>query len=104
VLLRHNDVFDAAVVGTPHRRWGEQVTALVQLREDATATEDDLREHTRGLISNYKVPKKYLLVTEIPRTPVGKIDYPANSALATEHLRVMQAHARSDTSTKPDRP
>jgi acyl-CoA synthetase (AMP-forming)/AMP-acid ligase II len=104
VLLRHNDVFDAAVVGTPHGRWGEQVTALVQLREGATATEDDLREHARGLISNYKVPKRFLLVTEIPRTPVGKIDYPANAALATEHLRVMQAHARSDTSRKPYRP
>jgi acyl-CoA synthetase (AMP-forming)/AMP-acid ligase II len=75
VLLRHNDVFDAAVVGTPHERWGQQVTALVQLREGATATEDDLREHTRGLISSYKAPKRFLLVTEVPRTPVGKIDY-----------------------------
>ncbi len=33
VLLRHDDVFDAAVVGTPHERWGQQVTALVQRRD-----------------------------------------------------------------------
>src|SRR3546814_7154328 len=36
VLLRHEDVFDAVVVGTDHERWGQQVTALVQRREDST--------------------------------------------------------------------
>jgi len=86
VLLRHDDVFDAAVVGTPHERWGQQVTALVRLRAGATATEDDLRGHARGLISNYKVPKRFLFVAEIPRTAVGKIDYPAGSTLAAELL------------------
>ena len=44
VLLRHDDVFDAVVVGTPHERWGQQVTALVQRRDGAEVTEDDLRD------------------------------------------------------------
>ncbi len=86
VLLRHADVFDAVVVGTPHERWGQQVTALVQRREGATVTEDDLRDHARALISNYKVPKRVLFIDQVPRTPVSKVDYAASSVLANELL------------------
>jgi len=86
VLLRHPDVFDAVVVGTPHERWGQQVTALVRAREGAEVTEDQLREHARSLISGYKVPKRVLFVPEVPRTPVSKVDYPASAALAAELL------------------
>jgi acyl-CoA synthetase (AMP-forming)/AMP-acid ligase II len=86
VLLRHGEVFDAVVVGTPHERWGQQVTALVQRREGATVTEADLREHARSLISNYKVPKQILFVSGVPRTPVSKVDYRASAELAKELL------------------
>ncbi|MBM9459443.1 AMP-binding protein [Nocardioides sp. zg-536] len=86
VLLRHDDVFDAAVVGTPHERWGQQVTALVQRREGATLSEDALREHCRALISNYKVPKSVLFVDQVPRTPVSKVDYRATAELASQLL------------------
>lgn len=86
VLLRHDEVFDAVVVGTAHQRWGQQVTALVQLREGSTATEEDLREHCRALISNYKVPKTVLFISEVPRTPVSKVDYPASAILADRLL------------------
>ena len=86
VLLRHDDVFDAAVVGTDHERWGQQVTALVQRRDGSDVTEDDLRDFVRSLLANYKVPKQVLFVPQVPRTPVSKVDYPANSALARELL------------------
>jgi acyl-CoA synthetase (AMP-forming)/AMP-acid ligase II len=86
VLLRHDAVFDAAVVGTPHERWGQQVTALVQLRPEVTASAEDLRAHTRSLISNYKVPKEFLFVERVPRTPVGKIDYPTSHRVAADLL------------------
>ncbi len=84
VLLRHEDVFDAAVVGTPHRRWGQQVTALVQLRDGAQVSEEELREHARGLIADYKVPKRLFFVASVPRTPVSKVDYAATAALAAD--------------------
>ena len=86
VLLRHDDVFDAVVVGTPHERWGQQVTALVQVREGAAVDEDGIRDHARSLISNYKVPKRVLFVDEVPRTAVSKIDYRASLELAEELL------------------
>ncbi len=86
ILLRHPDVFDAAVVGVPHERWGEQVTALVRLRDGASLEPADLRTHVGSLLANYKVPKEILFVGEVPRTPVSKIDYPATSALARDLL------------------
>jgi acyl-CoA synthetase (AMP-forming)/AMP-acid ligase II len=75
-------VFDVAVVGTPHERWGQQVTALVQRREGAEVTEDDLRDFARTLISSYKVPKEVFFVPEVPRTAVSKVDYRASADLA----------------------
>ncbi|MDN5892593.1 MAG: AMP-binding protein [Nocardioides sp.] len=87
VLLRHDDVFDAVVVGTLHERWGQQVTALVQRREGSAITESDVRYHCRALISNYKVPKTVVFVDKVPRTPVSKVDYRASATLAAELLR-----------------
>ena len=74
-LVRHDAVFDAAVVGTPSDRWGEQVTALVQPRPGSAVTADDLRAHCRTSMADFKVPKEIVFVEEVPRTPVGKLDY-----------------------------
>lgn len=85
-LLQHDMVFDASVVGTPNERWGQQVTALVQMREEAAVTAEDLIGHCRTLVADYKIPKAILFVDEIPRTPVGKVDYKGTAALALELL------------------
>jgi acyl-CoA synthetase (AMP-forming)/AMP-acid ligase II len=74
-LVLHDGVFDAAVVGIPSERWGEQVTALVQCRAGRRVTAADLRDHCRSLMADFKVPKEFVFVEAIPRTPVGKIDY-----------------------------
>jgi acyl-CoA synthetase (AMP-forming)/AMP-acid ligase II len=84
VLLRHDDVFDAVVVGLPHERWGQQVTALVQPREGAEVDEEALRAHVRGLLSSYKVPKEIRFVDRVPRTAVSKVDYAASRVLAEQ--------------------
>ncbi|MGH2684758.1 MAG: acyl-CoA synthetase, partial [Actinomycetota bacterium] len=85
-LTLHEGVADAAVVGTPHPRWGEQVTALVRPREGWEPSEEALREHCRAHIAGYKIPKVMLFVDSIPRTPVGKVDYPVVAARAKELL------------------
>ena len=86
VLLRHPDVFDAAVVGTPHERWGQQVTAVVQKREGSDLTAEQVIEHVHGLLANYKAPKDVVFVDAVPRTAVSKVDYRAATALATESV------------------
>jgi 3-oxocholest-4-en-26-oate---CoA ligase len=68
-------VYDAVVVGTPNQRWGEQVTALVALREGMMATFGELVAHARTLVADYKAPKAVMVVPEVVRTPVGKADY-----------------------------
>lgn len=85
-LKDHPDVFDAAVIGTPSERWGQQVTALVQLREGATVDADALRAHSRKKVADYKVPKDLLIIEQVPRTVVGKVDYNGCNELAAKLL------------------
>ena len=84
-LRRHRAVADAAVVGVPDVRWGEMVTALVELAPDAvldTTLDVSLREHARAELAGYKVPKRFLAVGELPRTVAGKPGLSAPGALA----------------------
>ncbi|MFM7684993.1 MAG: acyl-CoA synthetase [Actinomycetota bacterium] len=74
-LKQHSAVFDAVVVGTANERWGQQVTALVALRDGATVTFDELVAHTRTLVADYKAPKAIEIVPTVERTVVGKADY-----------------------------
>ncbi len=76
VLKSHDAVLDVAVVGTPHERWGQAVTALVQRRPGTTLTEEELEAYARTKISSYKVPKEIIVVDRVPRTPSGKVSYP----------------------------
>jgi len=68
-------VFDAVVIGTPNERWGEQVTALVQLRAGTAPTIEEIITFSRTLVADYKSPKAVFFVPVVERTPVGKADY-----------------------------
>jgi fatty-acyl-CoA synthase len=74
-LKHHPAVYDAVVVGTPSERWGQQVTAVVRLREGESPGDADLRAVARTHIAAYKLPKVILYVDEIVRSPSGKADY-----------------------------
>jgi 3-oxocholest-4-en-26-oate---CoA ligase len=83
VLRDHPAVLDAAVVGIPDARWGEMVTALVEVAPGC-AIDDSLRDHARDHLAGYKVPKQFLAVETLPRTVAGKPDYRRLRALAVE--------------------
>ena len=74
-LKHHPAVYDAVVVGTPSERWGQQVTAVVQLRKGAAASDAELREVAAGFVTGYKLPKQIVRVEAITRAPSGKADY-----------------------------
>ncbi len=59
----------------PDERWGERVVAVVQGRDGARPTLDDLEEHLRTNLAGYKTPRELVLVDTIVRSPSGKPDY-----------------------------
>jgi fatty-acyl-CoA synthase len=73
VLYEHPSVLEVAVVGTPHERWGEVPVAFVVLRNDATATPEDLIDHCRRQLAKFKVPTAITMIDALPRNPSGKI-------------------------------
>jgi acyl-CoA synthetase (AMP-forming)/AMP-acid ligase II len=64
-----------AVIGVPHEKWGEQVTAVVVLHEGQTATEKEISDYCKGKIASFKVPKNVIFIKdeEMPRSGAGKI-------------------------------
>ena len=67
-------VKDVAVIGVPHEKWGEQVTAVVVLHEGQTATAEEISSHCKGKIAGFKVPKNVIFIKddEMPRSGAGK--------------------------------
>ena len=73
VLQKHPAVAMSAVIAAPDPQWGEKVTAVVVLKKGASASEDELRQHCRGLIAGFKVPKQISFAESLPISPTGKI-------------------------------
>ncbi len=75
VISRHPKVFDVAVVGVPDDKWGEAVKAVVVLKADERASEDEIIEWCRGRMAGFKKPKSvdFISDSEMPRTVTGKI-------------------------------
>lgn len=73
VLLHHTAVQEAAVVGMPHKRWGESPHAFVVLRPGATATEDEMKQFIHDRLAHFKTPQWVTFVDELPKTATGKV-------------------------------
>jgi acyl-CoA synthetase (AMP-forming)/AMP-acid ligase II len=73
VLAQHAAVADVAVIGTPHERWGETVTALIVARPGSTASAEDVVVFARERLAGYKLPRLVEFVDKLPRTPSGKV-------------------------------
>jgi acyl-CoA synthetase (AMP-forming)/AMP-acid ligase II len=67
------NVAEAAVIGLPHDRWGEAITAVVVARPGTEIDRPGLIDAVKRLIDPYKAPKSVLVVDALPRTSTGKI-------------------------------
>jgi acyl-CoA synthetase (AMP-forming)/AMP-acid ligase II/acyl carrier protein len=73
VLCGHPDVLEAACFPIKHRTLGQEVMAAVKLREGAKPTLSELTNHTARSLTAYKVPRRIVVVDEIPTSPNGKM-------------------------------
>jgi fatty-acyl-CoA synthase len=88
-IRRHPDVIDALVVGRPSDRFGEEVVALVQVREGSELSGAEVRAFTAERISRFKAPRAVRFCDRIGRHPSGKADYRWARAAASDAITVM---------------
>ena len=73
-------VADALVIGVPHERFGQMVTAAVEWADGASPDEAALLEHLRGMLAGHKIPRVIMPVESLDRGPNGKADRPGVTA------------------------
>jgi len=73
VLKCHPAIEDIAIIGEPHKTWGEAGHAFVMLKPESDSDADDIIAFCDGRLARYKWPKKITFVKEFPRTALGKI-------------------------------
>lgn len=88
-LKLHTDVADALVVGVPDPKWGQSVTAVVELRGGCALDEAGLRAHVRENLAPYKSPKRVFATPDgMFRAPNGKADYKTALRFALDELGI----------------
>ena len=88
-LAGHPDVLDAAVIGVPDERWQERPMAAVVVRQGSATTPEQLRDYLATRVARWWLPERWSIISELPRTSVGKYDKKA--------LRAMYADGRLAT-------
>ena len=73
VLMDHPSVAQVVTFAMPHPQLGEEVAAAVKLRDGCSTTTGELQVHTSKQLADFKVPKRVLIVEEIPKGPTGKL-------------------------------
>jgi long-chain acyl-CoA synthetase len=73
VMYAFPELQECAVIGLPDKEWGERVTAFIVPRPGKSFDVEDLKVFLKKHLSAFKVPKKYIIVDEMPKSPAGKI-------------------------------
>jgi fatty-acyl-CoA synthase len=92
-LHTHEDVADVQVVGVPDERYGEELCAWVIVRAGASLDEDAVREHCRGRLAHFKVPRYVIFADEFPMTVTGKVQKFKMRETSIERLGLGEAAA-----------
>ncbi len=73
ILQEHPDIFEVAVIGVPSEKWGEEVKAIVVLKDGANVTVADIINFCEGKLAGFKKPKTVEFIDKLPRNLTGKI-------------------------------
>lgn len=74
VVRDHPAVKDAALIGKPHKKWGEVGLMVVVLENGQQVSENELKEHCLGKIAKFKIPKEFVFAAELPYSAYGKVE------------------------------
>jgi acyl-CoA synthetase (AMP-forming)/AMP-acid ligase II len=74
-LLNHPKVYDAALIGIPHERFGEIPLAVIQTRSGVIMSENEMMEFCNQTFPRYRRPRR-IIFDSVPRNSTGKIDKP----------------------------
>jgi acyl-CoA synthetase (AMP-forming)/AMP-acid ligase II len=83
-VMAHPAVLEAAVIAKPDERWAERPLCCVVVRDGASVSGDELREHLLGRVAKWWLPDEFAFIEEIPKTSVGKFDKKLLRARLTE--------------------
>jgi fatty-acyl-CoA synthase len=72
-LMAHPAVADSAVIGLPDDKWGERLTAVLQVRSGQSVDTAELKDFVKGRIGSVKTPKQIEVWDDLPRSKVGKV-------------------------------
>ena len=73
-LASHPAVAEAATVGVHDRIYGEEIVSYITLKSGTVVSVEELAEHCRGILPEFKTPKEIILADSLPKTPRGKLD------------------------------
>ena len=74
ILVHHQNIIEAYVVGVPDERFGEELCAWVKLRNPHQESSiDEIKSFCKNRLAHFKVPKYFLIVDDFPTTVTGKI-------------------------------
>jgi len=90
-LIRHPGVADVQVLGVPDKFFGEEMLAVVRLKEGERLTEQELRDFCKGQISHQKIPRYFQFVDSYPMTASGKVQKFILRERAIKALRLEEA-------------
>jgi fatty-acyl-CoA synthase len=90
-LYTHPDVKDVQVVGIPSVKYGEEVMAFIQLKNNTQLTEEEVKKFCEGQIARYKIPRHVAFIDSYPITASGKIQKYKLRDMAVEMLGLQDA-------------
>ncbi|MGD9113901.1 MAG: AMP-binding protein [Desulfobacterales bacterium] len=73
ILYAQSDISECAVIGLPDSKWGEKVTAVIVTKTGQPFDSAEIKRNLKLHLSAFKVPKEYRFVSELPKSPTGKI-------------------------------
>jgi long-chain acyl-CoA synthetase len=73
ILYTRNEVEGCAVVGVPDKEWGERVTVFIAPKPGQKIVPEELKAFLKTRLSPFKVPKEYIILNDLPKSPTGKI-------------------------------